>query len=574
MSASIETFLRHQQLRTWRPAVRALVIALALFLSGVAQLAEPPCARALNRSDQLLTFDETTVHRIGRYHRAALNALENNSLGQATSMSQLALELLGTLPVGPFDPDQLQVQDAYSSLISTYTASSARSRASVACSLPCEGTFFPPWKRTLQVEVNDAVLKWIAHFKGPGYANFSSWLSAAGRYLPLNIAILEEHGLPAELAVVPMVESGFSNHARSRKRAVGAWQFVGATARRYGLTVNRWIDERRDPQLAAVAAATYLRALYDEFGDWPLALAAYNAGEARVQRAQAKSEAKDFWSLDLPRETRHYVPKFMAALIILRSPEQFGFSPVYESPIEFDTLRTKAPLDLRYLAAECGVSLKELRRLNPALLKTRTAVSHDNLLLRVPPAKHIAFLEAIAKRHEHIVRKGETLSQIAARYGSTVSTIAEVNGIRNPHLIRPGRLLSIPACCGTPDPAAAMWGQVIQEDGTYYIVEPGDNFYDIARRFKLNWKRLMQLNGKANDSFLRPGERILLSRDILFVSGNGPLRHLVRPGETLWRIARRYNVKMERIIEANALKRPDLIQPGHELLIPAGISAR
>jgi len=552
------------------PCMAVLLLAAAPGPSAASSAGEIP----MHRNRHLLAKTLPRLSRARNLHNEALSELEAGNPERAQALSQLALEIIQTpeeTPNGSASRARLR-RDLLKTLL--YSRNVSELLPASGGTFPTD-SFFPGPIRRIKVELNPRVVELMDYFRGPGRVSFSGWLKNAGRYMPLNMRILREHGLPAELAVLPMLESGFSNHARSKRRAVGPWQFVRGTARRFGLTVNRWIDERRDPELSARAAARYLSELYGRFGDWPLALAAYNAGEARVENAIVRGQSRDYWSLDLPRETKRYVPKFMAALIILRAPAQFGFTVPDATPLECDTLITKAPIDLYYLSTECNVSLRLLRELNPALRKTRIPIYKNPLLLRVPKDMRPVFAEAISKRHEHVVRKGETLSQIARRYGTTVRAIAKLNGIKNPRFIRAGRLLSIPALSAVPARKEHEWGQVVQADKTYYIVKPGDSFYGIAHRFGLSVSELMRRNGRSSNSILRIGQKIVLFDEAAGPGGSSaPLKHVVRPGENLWEIARKYNVNVQRIIEANSIRHPGLIHPGNEILIPAGMNSR
>ncbi|MFQ5893199.1 MAG: transglycosylase SLT domain-containing protein, partial [Nitrospinota bacterium] len=270
------------------------------------------------------------------------------------------------------------------------------------------------------------------------------WLYRSGRYLDMIRKVFREKGLPEDLAFMVMVESGFNPLAVSRARAKGLWQFMKGTARRYGLRVDRWVDERLDPYKATVAAADYLKHLYLQFGSWSLAQAAYNAGERKVSRALRRSRGDDFWGLlrgrILKRETKHFVPAILAATLIGREPERYGFSATTAAPLEYDVVMAPSRLPLKILARHSRLSLRDLRAHNLELRRGRTPPGGP-YRLKVPKgsAGQIrAALKKLARTIVHVVRPRETLSHIAVRYGVTVTQLVRLNGIRNRSLIYPG----------------------------------------------------------------------------------------------------------------------------------------
>ncbi len=286
---------------------------------------------------------------------------------------------------------------------------------------------------------------------------FAQWLARAGRYLELIKSILREEGLPEELVYLPLIESGFNTRARSHARAVGPWQFISATAKKYGLKINYWVDERRDPVKSTRAAARYLKDLYDQFGSWPLALAAYNAGEGRVRRALRKCKTDDYWRIIktryLKRETKHYVSKFFAAGIIASEPEKYGFSDIqYHEPIKFEEVSIDKPASLKFIARCAKTSLRHIKELNPELKRWCTPVDEPTYVLRIPEGTREDFLECFNNappnkrmpRVPYIIKKGDTIYEIAKRYGIKRRDIFALNKGINPRRLRPGRILYLP----------------------------------------------------------------------------------------------------------------------------------
>lgn len=317
----------------------------------------------------------------------------------------------------------------------------------------------PPGRRKIQFSIpvveNDRVRYFVNFFCGRKRDFFERSLARSGRYIPMMATILREESLPEELVYLSLIESGFSPHAYSRAKAMGPWQFIRSTGLRYGLKINGWVDERRDPLKSTRAAAAYLKDLHLQFGEWFLAAAAYNAGERKVENAMQRSRTNDFWDLSqktyLKRETRNYVPKFIAATLIASEPEKCGFGDVlYESPMEYDDVMIKKPLRLVTIAKLANTTVETIKELNPALLRDHTPPSKDGFLLRVPAGRGKMFAQAYEhlpdsakiRMVSHKVRGGETLTGIAKRYHQKVSRLMEMNNL-NSHRIRVGQELIV-----------------------------------------------------------------------------------------------------------------------------------
>jgi membrane-bound lytic murein transglycosylase D len=335
----------------------------------------------------------------------------------------------------------------------------------------------PPSLGPVELERNERVDKWINYYAGRGRERFQVWLQRSGSYMDLLTRNLRAEGVPEELANLVFVESGFNMHAKSVARAVGPWQFIRGTARLFGLEMTAYKDERRDPELATRAAARYLRRLYTMFdGSWPLALAAYNAGEGTVQRAIKRQGTHDFWELRLPRETQDYVPKFLAAMEIASDPQRYGFDLPDNSPLKYDMVTVRGPVDMKELSRVSTVEVDELQRLNPVFVRHRMPADKDGTLLRVPHGmgeqvqqalqsdykprpltktelrtavrEHKRDLRPVRRgRHGrsgsvHVVRRGETLSQISAKYHLTTRRLRQLNGLADAD-IRAGQRLRL-----------------------------------------------------------------------------------------------------------------------------------
>ncbi len=400
-------------------------------------------------------------------------------------------------------------------------------------------------------------------------------LSRAGRYLPMIREQLRAAALPEDLAYLPLIESAFSPSAYSHARAAGLWQFIASTARIYGLHVGALVDERRDPERATTAAVAHLADLYNEFGDWYLALAAYNSGSGNVRRAMRRSGSTDFWAMRryLPRETRSYVPAFIAALIVAKNPEKYGFTPTVEKPWAYDHLAVPDALDLDVLADRLDVAAADLRSLNPALTHGLTpADTTTRVRLPIGLADSAKAVLAELPRNDwaprflHTVRRGDTLSGIASRYRSSIAAIRQANGIRG-SLIHPGQQLVVPRGAG----GAVLERPVrrASNDG-HYTVRARDTLWDISRSLGVSVKALCAANGIGAHTVIRPGQRLKVpsgSRQVRSASSSGHT-YRVRAGDTLYDIARRFGTSVRSLRRANGL-RGSRIHPGDLLRIPS-----
>lgn len=307
-----------------------------------------------------------------------------------------------------------------------------------------------------------SVERHITFFTSAIRDRFEQWLERLGRYRPFVESIFQEFDLPTDLVYLSLVESGFNPNAYSRARATGPWQFIRSTARLYGLRIDPYVDERRDPIKATVAAARYLRDLYDQFGSWPLALAAYNAGEGRVSRVLHRTRADSFWDIVnsryLRRETREYVPRVMAATIIAKNPSRFGFSSTAPAPHQFEEIVVSRPVHLQALAKVTGLSYEELKSLNPELRRHVTPPTDPEYHLKIPVGTQAVVEEMLAKVSTwetgrvsrrrgtedgwYRVRVGDSLWKIAKRFRLSVRDLMAQNNLAS-RLIKPGQLLAV-----------------------------------------------------------------------------------------------------------------------------------
>lgn len=302
-----------------------------------------------------------------------------------------------------------------------------------------------------------AVEKNIGFFTEKIREKFSLWLSRSGKYLELMKGILKEKDIPEEIVLLPLIESGFNPYAYSPRRAVGYWQFITSTAKKYGLEINWWKDERRDPVKSTVAAADYLKDLYGMFGSWNLAMAAYNAGEGKILKALDRAKTNDYWSLletkYIKRETKEYVPKFIAASLIANNPQDFGFVDLeYHPPLEYDEVTIESPVDLEIIAKCAETTVEAIRELNPELRRWCTPPDIPEYTLRIPAGKKDIFLERLSQVPEkkrftvdiYKVKKGDTFKKISKKTGVPVQVILALNSLEKIMPLKAGAKIYLP----------------------------------------------------------------------------------------------------------------------------------
>jgi len=299
---------------------------------------------------------------------------------------------------------------------------------------------------------NSRVDHYLALFSGPQRRSFERMLARSGRYLPMMTRILGEEGVPAQLAWLPVIESGMRPHAVSRAGAVGLWQFIKSTAQLYHLQIDHYVDQRRDPELSTRAAARHLRDLHDRFQSWPLALAAYNCGAGRVQHAIERAGTRNYWALSLPRETRNYVPQYFATAIIARRPEAWGVTPRTLPPERVDQVFLPGRVSAGTIA-ECALTTEAtIQALNPQLLRDLTPPGRTTRV-RIPASSKERFGERFARLPAgrrrtapdgtYVVQAGDSLSAIARRSGVSLADLTLWNGLDSRTVIHPGDKLVV-----------------------------------------------------------------------------------------------------------------------------------
>ena len=442
-----------------------------------------------------------------------------------------------------------------------------------------------------EIETNDAVLTYVNLFSNKLKSWYTRALTRGQPYVPKMKEIFKDEGVPASLVYLAIVESAFNPQAVSRAKAVGMWQFIPGTAKRYGLTVDFWEDQRKDPELAARAAARYLKDLHGMFGDWQLSLAAYNTGEGRIQRFVNKKPDVDFWDMRsgraLRRETREYVPAIIAAILLASNPAAYGIEvPQDPPPSSTAKVVVDQPTDLRVLAKCADVSLEALQEMNPSLRRIMTPPRKFDL--KIPARSQEGFqakLDALPESDRvavamHTVARGESLSSIARKYHVNAEAVRLANRLPG-RRVTPGTSLVIPLGSAAADPSLyADEGKATRKGGTrIYKVRKGDTLASVARKTGVPVEQLREINHLAS-SDLRPGQRLVLdAASVPIVSpkassragatqASKPRVHHIKSGDTLWDLARQYGTTVDQLCRANRITPSHKLQRGDTIVIP------
>ena len=402
----------------------------------------------------------------------------------------------------------------------------------------------------------------------------------SGKYRPYIVSELKAAGMPVELSWLPLIESGFKVNALSRARALGPWQFIPSTGYKFGLKRDKYIDERIDPIKSTKAAIEYLKELHQIFGDWSTVLAAYNCGEGRVLRvirSQNINYLDNFWDLyeRLPRETARYVPRFMAALFIINNPEKYGLDAItVDEPLEYENVTVSKQIHLKNVAKEIGVAEKTLRELNPEL--RYRILPQDEYPLRVPPGKSevlLANLDNIPVTHPpqpayvyHRIRTGESLSTIARRYRSSVRKIMRANNLHRSSYIVAGKKLKIPLR-GTMPYRPKIDRTKDFTLPSIHVVKRGDSLWNIAKRYDTTTKKIQSLN-ELQTTQLHIGQILKMPgyKDEKIEVGDLKV-YQVKRGDSPFDIAQLHNMPLKRFLRINLLTPNSTIYPGQKLFI-------
>jgi membrane-bound lytic murein transglycosylase D len=363
----------------------------------------------------------------------------------------------------------------------------------------------------------------VSLFSSTLKSDIQTYLTRSARYKKMIERTLTEAGLPKGLAYLPVIESGYSMTMTSRAGARGMWQFMSDTAREYGLRVDWWVDERADPERSTRAAAQYMKDLYRNFNDWPLALAAYNGGPGRIRRALAETGGTTFWDLceagAIPKETRGYVPTFYATLLIASDPASYGFHLTKPDDTDLARVDVAGPLSLKYLAQVAAVDADLLRDLNPSLRHGIVPPGRTSLRVPAKSADAITARAATLRGEDtditvcsYTMREGDSLKRLARAVGVDVDTLLSMNDLRSPSRVGEGDSIYLPV-------RARELGTLLNAEATYYAVQKGDTLYSIAKKYDLTVDELRDLNDLGRAEKLRHGQKLRVNATRTLTAG-------------------------------------------------------
>lgn len=472
------------------------------------------------------------------------------------------------------------------------------------------------------IVINKQVEAYLDIFQNRQKKTFRRWLVRSGKYIPMFQKELRDAGLPEDLAYLAMIESGFNQRAYSRATAVGLWQFMEGTGKDYNLTIDRYVDERRHAEKSTKAAVAFLSDLYADFGDWHLAVAGYNAGGGKIRRGLKRYETDNFWNLAqynyLELETKRYVPKLIAAIIIAKNPEQYGFTNLtYDAPIEYETLRVGPGLSLDAVALISDSSSTKIKQLNQELKTGITPLNQSYYDVQIPigtgklAQANLPRLNSVVSTgfKTHVIRKGDTLSAICRRYNINKTTLLKINHLRSNNLVA-GNHLRIPYSTthyrlfdtGTN-------GRLASNDLILHTIKPGETISRIADTYNVPADLIVTWNGLKSVHKIKAGQQLALyiegaGRSVAAAEKTKKSTHVatasedsssmiilakqskvmvqsvfastqqekilhwyqVRQGDSLWAIAKKFNLSTEQLKSWNKLK-SNRIQPGIKLKI-------
>lgn len=460
------------------------------------------------------------------------------------------------------------------------------------------------------VIVNTQVQMYLDLFENKWRRSFELWMARSGRYMPMMQSKLKDADLPSDLAYLSMIESGYDQLAYSRSKAVGLWQFMAATGKEYDLVINKHMDERRDAEKSTDAAIAFLKDLHSEFGDWHLAVAAYNAGPGKIRSGLRKYKVDNFWDLaqcnHLRLETKRYVPKLIAVIMIAREPEKYGFTNLqFDPPMTFDTLEVGPSMSLEAIAVVSETDLKTIKQHNLELRKNKTPANDKHYLAKIPKGTGTLAVKNLDRLHRYVstgykshrVRNGETVKSISRKYNINTTTLLTVNHLSS-NRIRTGSNLRIPYSTIKYQLLAENGKQTVKhrENLTLHQIRSGETISKIAEKYGVPPEMIVEWNGLESVHKIRAGQQLALyihyadkgqvprmvavTRKIIHdpplssqelaaakADGAGSFKwYTIQNGDSLWTISRKFNTSAAEIRKLNNLK-SNLIHPGNRIKV-------
>lgn len=590
-----------------------LIYSILIFITGCSSSRFTKNSTLTNNTDNSLAIDSTvseisasdlidSTGFINEMINTARSFCEKQQFSQADSILKITIEtiILYNSDSANYETSLNEILSIYSNLmppefpipddisVLAYTQTMLRSLDSMSFSQQ-DSTFMQKLlcgKSTnynVPIIWNERVLHAVYYYHKNRKSTMDHWISRSNMYLPIMKKLFEEHSLPQDLAYLPLIESGFNPKAYSHAHASGIWQFIPSTGKVYGLRNNYWIDERRDPIKSTIAAIKYLKKLHNDFNDWHLALAAYNCGEGGLKRAISRSNTRNYWELNLPKETMNYVPLYLAALTIAKNPNCFNLqTPSDTATFLFDTVKISECLDLKDIAIGLGISFDTLRKMNPHILHWCTPPDMSNVYLYLPSGYSHAFNNFVAnipdsqkvKWYRYRIKNGDNISTIANRFKVPVEPIKSINRLKNNKIIA-GKYLFIPIpVTRTTSDYGSIERNVSNKpssndaipqnsEKTIYQVKPGDSVWGISEIFGVTPEQVCSWNKLNSEAGIRAGQILTIykpdasskkinSKKKIDIP-SGFTQYKVKQGDTPLSIARQFGMKIDELTQLNNL---------------------